>query len=78
MKTKYKVVFKMAGGTIIKVKEFVQPAGVIYCATQDAPDDANEVQIENLETGGIASYELNHHQFPRKSLDGLKAFVGGV
>lgn len=78
MKTKYKVVFKMAGGTILKVKEFVRPAGAIYCATQDAPDDANEVQIENLETGGIASYELNHGQIPRKSVDGLKAFAGGV
>ncbi len=78
MKTKYKVVFKMAGGTILKVKEFVRPAGVIYCATQDVPSDANEVQIEDLETGGIVSYELSNHQLPRKSLDGLKAFVGGV
>lgn len=59
MKTKYKVVFKMAGGTILKVKEFVKPAGVIYCATQDVLDDANEVQIEDLETGGIVSYELS-------------------
>ena len=48
MKTKYKVVFKMTGGTILKVKEFVRPAGVIYCATQDVPSDANEVQIEDL------------------------------
>lgn len=78
MKTKYKVVFKMTGGTILKVKEFVRPAGVIYCATQDVPSDANEVQIEDLETGGIASYELNNHQLPRKGLDELKAFVGGL
>ena len=78
MKTKYKVVFKMTGGTIMKVKEFERPAGVIYCATQDVPSDANEVQIEDLETGGIASYELNNHQLPRKGLDGLKAFVGGL
>lgn len=78
MKTKYKVAFKMAGGTILKVKEFVQPAGVIYCATQDIPDDANEVQIEDLETGGIVSYELNNKQLSRKCLDGLKAFLGGV
>lgn len=68
----------MTGGTILKVKEFVRPAGVIYCATQDVPSDANEVQIEDLETGGIASYELNNHQLPRKGLDGLKAFVGGL
>lgn len=78
MKTKYKVVSKMTGGTILKAKEFVRPAGVIYCATQDVPSDANEVQIKDLETGGIASYELNNHQLPRKGLDGLKAFVGGL
>lgn len=68
----------MAGGTILKVKEFIKPAGVIYCATQDVPDDANEVQIEDLETGGIVSYELNNRQLLRKSLDDLKAFIGGV
>ena len=78
MKTKYKVVFKMAGGTILKVKEFVQPAGVIFCATQDVPSDADMIQIEDLETGGVVSYELNNRQLPRKCLDGLKAFVGDV
>lgn len=78
MKTKYKVVFKMAGGTIIKVKEFMRPAGVVYCVSQDIPSEAGEVQIEDLETGAIATHEIKNHMLSRSDLDGIKAFLGGV
>lgn len=78
MSSKYKVVFKMAGGTIIKVKEFMRPAGVVYCVSQDVPSEASEVQVEDLETGTIAAHELNNHMLSRNSLEGIKAFLGGV
>lgn len=78
MKKRFKVVFKMAGGTVIKTKEFVNPAGVIYCVTQSVPSEATEVNVEDLETGGIASHEIKCHRLPEHNLEGLKAFLGGV
>lgn len=77
MKTNYKVVFKMMAGTIIKTKELIRPAGVIFCVTHDVPNDASEVSVEDLETGAIATHELKNHALSRSSLEGLKAFLGG-
>lgn len=76
MKMKYKVVFKMTGGTVVKMKEFSRPAGVIFFVMHDIPIDANMVDIEDLETDTVANYELKNHALSRSSIEGIKAFVG--
>jgi len=78
MKKRFKVVFKMAGGTVIRTKEFIDPSGVIYCVTQSIPSKTARVEVEDLESGGIASHDVSCRRLSRKSLDGLKAFLGGA
>lgn len=78
MKKRYKVVFKMAGGTIVKTKEFMNPAGVLYCMTQNAPTGAVNVSIEDLEMKTITTYKLKDQRLPQDNLDGLRAFLGGA
>lgn len=77
MKMNYKVVFKMEGGTVVKMKEFSRPAGVVFCVTHDIPSDATEVSVEDLRIGAIATHELKNHALSRSSIEGIKAFLGG-
>lgn len=78
MSKKYKVVFRMAGGTVLFSKEFVNPAGVLYCLTQELHSDAASVTVEDLETDMAATHEIKNGKLKRTSLDGIKAFLGGI
>lgn len=78
MKKRYKVVYKMAGGTVVGTKEFVNPAGALYCVTQTAPTGAANVSIEDLEMRTITTHKLRGRRLSQDSLDGLRAFLGGA
>lgn len=78
MKKRFKVVFKMAGGTVVKIKEFINPAGVLYCVTQNAPTGATNISIEDLEMKTMTTHKLKSRRLPQDDLDGLRAFLGGA
>lgn len=78
MRKNYKVVFKMAGGTVLPSKEFVNPAGVLYCLTQELHSDASSVTVEDLESDMAATHEIKDGKPERSSLEDIKAFLGGV
>ncbi len=76
MKSKYKIVYRMAGGTIAEMKEFTNPSGVIYYLTQTIHPDAASVTIEDLETGMVATHDIKNGRTSINSIDGIKAFLG--
>lgn len=76
MKSKYKIVYRMAGGTITEMREFTNPSGVIYYLTQTIHPDAASVTIEDLETDMVATHDIKNGRPSINSIDGIKAFLG--
>lgn len=76
---KYKVVFKMSGGTIIKTREFEKPSAVVYCLSQALPNGTSRVCVEDL--SGSNDTKTVHYEVSAKSLSvskikELKTFLG--
>ena len=76
MKSKYRVVFKMTGGTIVGMKQFSSPAAVAYYVSQFLPHGTAQVCVEDLGTGDIGTYEVKNRLVPQKAMLGLRAFLG--
>lgn len=78
MSKNYKVVYRMAGGTVVFMKEFVNPSAVLYCLTQNVYPDATTVTVEDLESDMMATHDIKNGRPSTSSIEGVKAFLGVV